>query len=125
MFRLYRGYANSDCSQLGGGVPRLAGELGQNSASAVVGPSGGSDGWAYQASKKGVTPPKALGGSVAYGKVGTIYRIEVAGMSLPRYPKVRRSSRAFLVPYEQLNNTLQEINRLGGKIASIKPASLS
>jgi phycocyanin-associated rod linker protein len=32
---------------------------------------------------------------------------------------VRRSNRVFVVPYEQLNNTLQQINKLGGKVASI------
>ena len=40
-------------------------------------------------------------------------------MSLARYPKVRRASRALLVPYEQLSPTLQRINKMGGKVASI------
>ena len=126
MFRLYRGYANSDRSQLGGGTPRLASELGQNTASAVVAP-----GNTYKASRSrnlgvGTTPIKALGGSVPFGKTaGKIYRIEVSGMSLPRYPKVRRASKVFLVPFEKLNSTLQQINRQGGKVASITPASLT
>jgi len=122
MFRLYRGYANSDRAQLEGSDSRLATELAQNFSSAVVGPSGANEGWAYRQSKKGETPSKALGGPVPYGTQGKVYRVEVAGIINPRYPKVRRSSKAFLVPYEELSNKLQQINRLGGKVASITPA---
>lgn len=122
MFRLYRGYANSDRAQLEGSSSRLAGELGRNFASAVVGPSGANEGWAYRQSKKGETPSKALGGPLPYGTEGKVYRVEVSGMVNPRYPKIRRSSKAFLVPYEQLSNKLQQINSLGGKVASITPA---
>jgi len=125
MFQLYRGYANSDRSQIAGKTSRLAVELAQNGASAVVGPSGGSDGWAYRPSGQRNTPSKALGGSVAYGDVGKLYRVEIAAISKPGYPSVRRSSKAVIVPFEQLNNTLQQINRLGGKVASITPASLN
>lgn len=124
MFRLYRGYANSDRAQIEGSITRLGTELAQNAASAVVGPSGGSNGWAYRPSKAGNTPTKALGGNVAFGDVGKLYRVEIAAISRPGYPSVRRSSKALIVPYEQLNNTLQQINRLGGKVASITPASL-
>jgi phycocyanin-associated rod linker protein len=129
MFQLYRGYANSDSSQLGKGVPRLTTELAQNTASAVVAPAAGSEGWAYRASRaralgSGLTPNKALGGTTPFGAVRKIYRIEVAGMCAPGYPKVRRGSKVLLVPFEQLNETLQQINRQGGKVASITPASL-
>lgn len=124
MFQLYRGYATSDRSQLGGNSPRLARELAQNGASAIVGPSCANGGWAYQSSKQGITPPKALGGNTPYGSAGKIYRVEVSGMSKPGYPSIRRSSKAYLVPFEELNNKLQQINRLGGKVASITPASL-
>ncbi len=123
MFQLYRGYANSDRAQLGGNTVRLAGELGRNSASAVVGTSGGNPGWAYRASKGNVTPPKALGGTTPYGNASKVYRIEISGMCKPGYPSIRRSSKAILVPKEQLNETLQQINRMGGKIASITSAS--
>lgn len=124
MFQLYRGYANSDRSQLGTGAPRLVYELAQNTASSIVAPSNGTSGWAYRPSAQGVTPSKALGGNVPYGSDVKVYRIEVAGMCKPGYPSIRRSSKAFLVPFDQLNNKLQQINRLGGKIASITPASL-
>jgi phycocyanin-associated rod linker protein len=125
MFRLYRGYANSDRAQIEGNKSRLAGELAKNSASAVVGPSGVNDGWAYRASEKNNTPNNSLGGSVSFGRsAGRIYRVEVAGIITPGYPKVRRSNKAFLVPYEQLSAKLQQINSLGAKVASITPASL-
>lgn len=125
MFRLYRGYANSDRAQSERKSSRLAAELGRNSASAIVAPSGANGGgWAYRSSAQGNTPNIALGGSTPYGPnaAGRIYRVEVAGMVTAGYPKVRRSNRAFLVPYEQLSNKMQQIHKLGGKIASITPA---
>jgi phycocyanin-associated rod linker protein len=124
MFRLYRGYANSDRSQIERSNSRLAAELAKNSASAVVAPSGGSGGWAYRPSRIGVTPNKALGGSVPFGSLNKLYRVEIAGIVNPRYPRVRRSNKAIIVPYEQLNDTLQQVSRLGGRVASITPASL-
>jgi phycocyanin-associated rod linker protein len=124
IFRLYRGYANSDRSQIAGNASRLAADLAQNAPSAIVGPSGANSGWAYSPSKSGNTPSKALGGNVAYGNVGKLYRIEISAISKPGYPSVRRSNRAVIVPYEQLNNTLTQINKSGGKVASITPASL-
>ena len=116
IFQLYRGYANSDSAQIAGTKSRLAKELASNNASAVVSPSGGSDGWAYQASNQGIAQNKTFRAS---NREGRIYRIEVSGMNLPRYPKVRRVSKALLVPYEQLSETLQQINKMGGKVASI------
>lgn len=123
MFRLYRGYANSDRAQLEGADSRLAAELARNSASTVVGPSGGNAGWAYRAAKSGNTPSSALGGSTPFGRNATrMYRVEVSGIRQPGYPSVRRSSTAFLVPYEKLSAKLQQINRLGGRVASVTPA---
>lgn len=116
MFQLYRGYANSDNSQVAGKQSRLARELGLNSASAIVNPSGGGEGWGYVASEAGVTPNRTFRNS---NREGRVYRVEVSGMSLPRYPKVRRVSKAWLVPYEQLSETLQKINKMGGKVASV------
>ena len=118
MFRLYRGYANSDRSQVGGASSRLAAELARNSASAVIAPSGNGNGYAYRASERGVVPHRVFGSAVA-GGADRLYRIEVAGISLPRYPKVRRSNKEFIVPYDQLSNTLQQIQKMGGKVASV------
>lgn len=116
MFQLYRGYANSDRAQVAGKTSRLAKELANNSASAVVAPSGGGEGWAYRDSSRGVTPERAFRNS---NQEGRIYRVEISGMSLAGYPKVRRASRALLVPYEELTATLQRINKMGGKVASV------
>ncbi|MGE5658688.1 MAG: phycobilisome rod-core linker polypeptide [Actinomycetota bacterium] len=122
MFRLYRGYANSDRSQLEGTSSRLAAELGTNGASAVIAPSGSSNGWAYRPSSRGVAPSSGFGGSAPYGQSGDrLYRVEVSGIRTPGYPSVRRSSKAFIVPYQELSNHMQKVQRLGGKIASITP----
>jgi phycocyanin-associated rod linker protein len=120
MFQLYRGYANSDRSQLGGASTRLAGELGRNSASAVVGPSGENGGFAYRPSVKGGTPSSTFG-SAQSPKSGRLYRVEVAGIAGPGYPKVRRINKAVVIPYEELSNHMQRVQRQGGKIASITP----
>lgn len=119
MFRLYRGYANSDRAQLEGNNSRLARELGQNRASAVVAPSGSNDGWSYRAAVDAV-PNTCLGGAfVGFGEEGKVYRIEVTGL---RQTGVRRSSASFLVPYDQLSTKIQQILRQGGKIASVTTA---
>ncbi len=123
MFRLYRGYANSDRSQVERNNSRLAVELAQNCATAVVGPSGSNSGWSYLRSRTGETPAKALGGNLPFRSDRKIYRIEITAISKPGYPSVRRSNKALLVPYEELSATLQRINRSGGKVASITPAS--
>ena len=117
MFRLYRGYANSDRAQLEGNNSRLAAELAQNSASAIVGASGSNDGWAYRPAK-GSMPTRAFGRS-STGSSDRLYRIEVAAATLQRYPKVRRVNREYIVSYEQLNSTLQRINKMGGKVTSV------
>ncbi|MBD2152674.1 phycobilisome linker polypeptide [Pseudanabaena sp. FACHB-1277] len=117
MFRLYRGYANSDRAQIEGSNSRLAVELAQNTTSAIVGASGGNDGWAYRPAAKGNMATRAFGRSIGTGD--RLYRVEVAAVSLPRYPKVRRSNREYIVSYEELSNTLQRINKMGGKVASV------
>lgn len=119
MFQLYRGYANSDRAQAAGKKSRLAKELAMNTASNVTGPSGGNDGWAYRPSVQDRTPNQAFGNPYNGER---LYRIEVASLNGPRYPKVRRVNRAFVVPYSQLSETLQKINKMGGKVANISLA---
>jgi phycocyanin-associated rod linker protein len=119
MFQLYRGYANSDRAQVGGSVSRLAQELATNKASTIVGPSGSNENWSFRASKD-VAPQKSLGNAV--GKGDRVYRIEVTSLRGPGYPKLRRSSTAFIVPYERLSEKMQQIQRQGGKIVSVTPA---
>lgn len=120
MFRLYRGYANSDRAQAEGSKSRLASELAKNAASTIVNPSGNDGNWSYYRASNDVAPRQCLGGS--YGESGRIYRLEVAGIRQPGYPGVRRSSTAFLVPYEQLSNKMQQIQRTGGRIVSVTQA---
>ncbi|MFE1744352.1 phycobilisome rod-core linker polypeptide [Coleofasciculus sp. H7-2] len=120
MFRLYRGYANSDRSQVGGKSPRLMGEVGRNQASTIFQPSGGSSTWRSAAIPSDAAPRKALGGTKEQS--GRIYRLEVTGILSPGYPRVRRSSNAFLVPYEQLSQKIQQVTKQGGKIVSVSPA---
>lgn len=121
MFRLYRGYANSDRSQLQGNYPRLAGELAANRVSAVVSPSGSNNGFSYLPSQKGVTPTSGFGGVINVGQSGRLYRVEVAGVFGAGYPSVRRVNQAFVVPYEELSNRMQQVLKKGGKIASVTP----
>ncbi len=119
MFQLYRGYASSDRSQVAGSKSRLAGELGRNDTSAVIPPSGGNnEGFGYQAAARGTMPHRTFGRSIQ-GDTARLYRIEVASISLPRYPRVRRSNKEFIVTYEQLSSTLQQIHKIGGKVASV------
>ncbi|WP_448267091.1 phycobilisome rod-core linker polypeptide [Nostoc sp. DSM 114159] len=121
IFQLYRGYASSDTSQLKGKDSRLASELGRNSASVVVPPSGASSGFSYVASEKGVTPSSTFGGAGTFGKEGRLYRIEVAGVFGAGYPSTRRVNQAVVIPYEELSSYFQRVVKQGGKIASVKP----
>lgn len=120
LFQLYRGYANSDRAQISGSTSRLAGELARNTATPIVAPSGNAAGWAYRPSAKGTAINSGFGGSTMYGS-DRLFRIEVAGVSQPGYPRVRRSNQVFIVPYEDLSNQMQKVLRVGGKIASVTP----
>ncbi|MFM2060364.1 MAG: hypothetical protein RLZZ507_34 [Cyanobacteriota bacterium] len=116
MFRLYRGYANSDTAQVEGSKSRLARELASNKASSIVGPSGSNNNWAFRSSADNA-PKQNLGNAV--GQSDRVYRIEVAGIRNPGFPSVRRSSTTFIVPYERLLDKMQQIHRSGGKIVSV------
>ncbi|MEO0455317.1 MAG: phycobilisome linker polypeptide [Cyanobacteria bacterium P01_A01_bin.114] len=120
LLQLYRGYANSDRAQLIGKTPRLVKDLARNTASGVVPPSGEAGGFAYLPAQKGDASYSAFGGSKAFGS-GRLFRVEVAGISGPGYPKVRRVNKAVVIPYEALTSHMQRVQRQGGKIASITP----
>ena len=124
MFRLYRGYANSDRAQVAGSASRLAKELAQNAVSAVVPPSGANNnnGWAYQTAKGVGVSARVFGRPGSTSDRGSLYRIEIAGRRRPSYPSIRRSNRVLVVSYEKLSQTLQQINQSGGRVASITPA---
>jgi phycocyanin-associated rod linker protein len=116
MFQLYRGYATSDRSQLAGNASRLAGELAANTVATVIAPSGSLNGWNYKASERGVTPTEAFRNPT---RAGRVYRVEVASMNQPRYPKARRINKALLVPFDQLLDTMQQVRKMGGQVASV------
>jgi phycocyanin-associated rod linker protein len=120
LLQLYRGFANSSQAQFAGGAPRLVKDLARNTASVVVPPSGGAGGFAYQPALKGDASYSAFGGSKAFGS-GRLFRVEVAAISKPGYPKVRRVNKAVIIPYEELTPHMQRVQRQGGKIASITP----
>jgi phycocyanin-associated rod linker protein len=106
IFRLYRGYANSDRAQGNGGKAKLTRELAQNSVSPIyIGSTGDS-----------------LRGTSA-GSRNQFYRLRVIQGAAPgRTTRVRRSSAEVVVSYEQLSNQLQQINRQGGTVISITSA---
>ena len=81
-----------------------------------------SSGWAYRDAKQGNVPNRAFARPTSTAERGQLYRIEVSGQRLPGYPSIRRSSRALVVPYEELSQTLQRINKAGGRVANITPA---
>ena len=118
LLQLYRSYASSDLSQFTGSAPRLVKDLARNSASALIAPSGSSAGFAFIPASKGDASVSAFGGSKAFG-AGRMFRVEVAGISGPGYPKVRRVNKAVVIPYEELTAHMQRVQRQGGKIASI------
>jgi len=121
MFRLYRGYATSDRSQVQGKAPHVFRELAKNQANNIIQPAAGGSTWSHFGASSDETPRQALGGS--WGESGRVYRLEVAGIRQPGYPKVRRSNTAFLVPVEQMLPKMQQIQRMGGRIVSVSPAS--
>jgi phycocyanin-associated rod linker protein len=115
-FSLYRGYATSSRGQFQGNYPKLVTEVARGTASSVVAP-----GSAYtRPSMMGVPVSSSFGGSTAFGS-GRLYRVEVAGIAGPGYPKVRRCNKVVIIPYEELSNHMQRVQRQGGKIASITP----
>lgn len=111
MFRLYRGYANSDRAQYGKNRARLTQDIAQNLPSPIAPP------YSSQSGSVG----RVLTG-VSAGDRGQLYRIRVVQGASSKAPQVRRSSTEYLVSYEQLSSRLQQINRAGGKVASITTA---
>ncbi|MEM7064600.1 MAG: phycobilisome linker polypeptide [Cyanobacteria bacterium P01_B01_bin.77] len=118
LFQLYRGYASSDRAQFTGSAPRLVKDLAWNTASSIVPPLDGTKGCTFIPASKGDAAVSAFGGSKAFG-AGRLFRVEVAKINRPGYPKVRRVNKAVILPYEELTPHMQRVQRQGGKIASI------
>lgn len=72
----------------------------------------------------------ALGGSRLSGAENRMFRYEVEGMRQTyendqlSYPIRASGSFYITVPYNRMNEEMQRINRMGGKIVSIQPLKL-
>ena len=74
----------------------------------------------------------ALGSNTTVSDAASrMFRVEVRGLRQTyrsdklSYP-IRRSGSAFIsVPYDRMNEEMQRINRLGGKIVSIQPLTMN
>ncbi|MBO1347856.1 MAG: phycobilisome linker polypeptide [Hormoscilla sp. GUM202] len=120
MFQLLRGASSSDLKgNLSGKEPRLNKYVIQGIPTAVIPPSGASDGWSFQDPTLGARTRHGAGAT----SEGKVYRVEVTGYSSPgavnRVSKFRRSNKVYLVPFDQLSKEYQRIHQQGGKIASI------
>lgn len=103
IFQLYRGYASSDRAQ-NRRQSKLTWEVAKNSSSPITTPSS-----------------RGLGGA-STGERGQLYRVTVMQGASGSMPQVRRATRQYFVPYEQLSAQLQKINRSGGRVMGIEVA---
>lgn len=100
-FQLYRGYANSDRAQ-----NKTKGQLTWELAKNLVSPI-------YPAAAGSLT-------GVSTGRQGgNTYRIRVTQAASPNSPTIRQSVTEVIVPFDQLSNRLQQLNRQGRKVISI------
>jgi phycoerythrin-associated linker protein len=121
-FQLQRGPASSDVGSKSGNRARLNRLSIQNLPASVIAPSGGSDGWAFQAT---ANDPRKKQGAII-GNEGKMYRIETTGYRssvVNRVPKYRCSNKVYIVPLEKLITEYKRIRRQGGVIASVTPAN--
>lgn len=118
LFQLYRGYASSDTAQFTDNAPQLVNDLAKKTAAVIKPPLGSTHRSPFIPAPKGDACRSAFGGSKAFG-TGRLFRVEVASINRPGYPKVRRVNKAVTIPYEELSRHMQRVQRQGGKIASI------
>lgn len=114
MFQLYRGYANNDRGQVGSKNGHVFKDVARNQASTIPQSLG------ISAKSKIDAPQKSFGG--LGNRQQRVYRVEVTnriGSSLTD-SNVRRSNKAYLVPYEELSSRMQQILRSGAKIVSVR-----
>jgi phycocyanin-associated rod linker protein len=112
MFRLFRGYANSDRAQFGKSRPRLTQELAGNMTMPIVPPS--------TVGAFAGAGASSLAGAAA-GSRG-LFRVSVVQSNAGGNAPLRRSNREFLVPFDQLSTRLQQIARQGGRVTGVSPA---
>jgi len=100
-FQLYRGYANSDRAQ-NKSRGQLTWDLGKKLVSPIYPATTGS-----------------LTGVSTGRRGGNTYRLRVLQSTFPNAPVVRQSITEVTVPFDQLSNRLQQLNRQGRKVISI------
>ncbi len=105
MFQLYRGAASSDRGASLNKKGRLTTELARNVASPLRAAGAG----------------KELMGATGDSR-GQLYRVRVSQGASARTTQVRRGMQEYLVSYDQLNPTLQRLNKRGSRIVDITPA---
>jgi phycocyanin-associated rod linker protein len=103
MFQLYRGYATSDRAKGNGNTPRLTYDLAWNISTPVR------------------TSKSVLTGTTITAR-GQLYRIRVSQGAKGRNPQLRRSINEYIVPYERLSETLQNLNERGCRVISLTDA---
>ncbi|MFQ3617158.1 MAG: phycobilisome rod-core linker polypeptide [Cyanobacteriota bacterium] len=111
MFRLYRGYANSDRAQYGKNRARLTQEVAYNLPMPIQPPSTGRV-------SEFVGGESGLVGAAA-GDRDQLYRVRYIQAAASGRVPLRLSNRNLLVSYDQLSTRLQQINRAGGRVLSI------
>lgn len=103
MFQLYRGHANSDKAI--GNRSRLTYELACNTATPIR----------TEANSKIVT-------GTTGGSQGQLYRVKVSQGATAGCPQIRRATREYLVPFDQLSSRLQQLGKRGDRVTSIMVA---
>ncbi len=103
-FQLYRGYANSDRAQ-NKSQGKLTWDLAKNLVSPIYPTSAGS-----------------LTGTSTGRRDGNTYRIRLTQAASPNAPVTRQVISEVVVPFEQLSNRLQQLNRQGSKVIDIVPS---
>ncbi|MEQ8973240.1 MAG: phycobilisome linker polypeptide [Coleofasciculus sp. C1-SOL-03] len=106
IFQLFGGLGSSDRTQPAGNRSRLLREVALNTSSPIYADSQG----------------QAIVGTRG-GTREQIYIVRVIQIPKPgRMTRIRRSQTEYYVPYEQLSQKLQQINKMGGKVTDIIPA---
>ncbi len=105
MFKLYRGFANSDKAQGNNKSGALTEELAPNLSTPL----------------RTVTNSNALAGTLK-GERGQLFRVRYIQPVSGRGRLIRRSINESVVSYEQLNFTLQRLNKNGSRIVEISCA---
>ncbi len=114
MFKLYRGYANSDRAQSGKGKAKLGREVAQNAANHIIPPTG--------ATVAELNPAAKLSG-LSGGEDGRLYLIKVSQVNRGGSVPVRRAQDSLVVSFEQLSTKLKQLNKSGVRVLSITAAN--